>query len=100
MLNTDATENLPATMITATVLGYGLARLGTSACRELQGALFARVTQTGNDVFENFCKMIILFLFMRCTKKCPRSIFKITCIRFKISFRTRNRSFIKNFRQG
>jgi len=47
MLNADPGQCVSASLITACVLGYGLARMSTSGFRELQNALFAKVTQTG-----------------------------------------------------
>jgi len=44
-LNMDSPETAAATAVFALLIGYGLARAGSSACNELRNAGFARVAQ-------------------------------------------------------
>jgi hypothetical protein len=44
-LNMDSPQTAAATAVFALLIGYGIARAGSSACNELRNAVFARVAQ-------------------------------------------------------
>jgi len=78
-LNLDSPETAVATLVTTTLIGYGVARAGALGCSELRNAVFARVAQhsirkIAQNVFRHLHNLDLAFHLNRQTGALSKTI--------------------------